>query len=540
MRSPIVAVALLPVLAAAAPRVATEKPGPQKSGFYDRLGDRPDFSPGIGQIPLTCRIAAASQPLVYAGNLLVDCDGEVPHNETHVAVNPRDPSHAVAAFHSYHLSFRGATVISRVVGTAAATFDGGATWQLVAPPITPYQFTGDPALAFDSRGKLYFANIADHEGPGGSFTAPSVVVATSGDGGLTWTKLVTVARGHGAITPGVGTGQDVFQDKEFIAVDQGLGSPFRDRAYVTWTSFQDTNFSSRSPIQISSSHGGLAWSPPLEISGSGPFCSGGNLPGACDFNQDSYPAVAPQGRVYVTFENFNTPAENQILAVRSDDGGRTWTAPVRVDTVFDVNLPRNSDRRDTLTGCALRVGAVANSAADPSDPTGKTTYVVWADNRNGTAAATNMDVFVARTADGGATWKTVVVDASPNDQFFPAVAVAPDGRVDVGYMDRSPSAGQGECRYGFTLARLRFDGAGNVASNTKHRVDTALSDAGHSRWFSSAANPATLFIGDYNGVAVGPDGSTWSAWTDMRATVANPPLPTRNHGQHAVATRTAP
>jgi len=131
-----------------------------------------------------------------------------------------------------------------------------------------------------------------------------------------------------------------------------------------------------------------------------------------------------------------------------------------------------------------------------------------------------------------------VVDGSANDQFFPSVAVAPDGRVDVGYMDRFPSAGQGVCEYGFTLARLRFNAAGKVASRTVQRVDTGLSDAGHSRWFSSAANPATRFIGDYNGVAVGADGSTWSVWTDMRATVANPPLPTRDHGQHAVAART--
>ncbi len=527
-------------------RDATEKPGPQKSGFYSFWNLSAEFEIGLGNVSnLFCVVGALTQPAVYAGNMLVDCDGEVPHNETTITVNPNDPNHAAGGYHSYQLNFRGATLVLHVIGTTSVTFNGGQTWREVVPPITPYQFSGDPALAFDSSGRLYFANIADNEGQGGNFTGPSVVVAHSDDGGLSWSNPVTVAKGLGAVDP-LGVGQLIFNDKEFLAVDTSATSPHQNRVYVTWTSFQEF-FSAgghaffRFPIMVSFSDNGLNWSAGKEISGFHPACSvqfGGGTPNRCEENQDSYPAVVPGGKVYVSFENFNTPAENQVMVVRSLDGGNTWSPPVRVDTLFDVNFPTNADHRDTLTGCQFRVSAKANTAADPSDPSGNTVYVVWADNRNGTAAATNTDVFLARSTDGGVTWTVHTIDGSANDQFYPWVAVAPGGRVDVGYMDRSYSAGQGVCQYGFTLARVTFPGG--IPSVTRTRVDTGLSDPGHSRWFSALTGGNSLFIGDYNGVAVGSDGVTWSLWTDQRNIVPNPPAPARNHGQHAVGARTAP
>ncbi len=548
-RSPWVPATLLLMAVAPGARAADTPPAvdrhrPKPSGFFDFRDASAEFASGLGTIPgLTCTIDSSTQPSIYAGNLLLDCDGENPHNETTIAVDPLDPDHAIGGFHTYLLTFNGSTVIAHIVGTTSVTFDGGRSWRQVIPPMRPYQSSGDPALAFDSRGRAYFATLADHEGETGNFTGPDIIVRLSGDGGLAWSLPVVLAEGLTGQTPRRTAGPTVFNDKPFIAVDGRAASPFRDRAYVTWTRFSQF-FNPRggffqAPIMLSSSDDGATWSAGRTISGRSPaLCTAAlsGAPGDCDLNQDSYPSVAPGGRVYVGFENFNTPAENQILVVSSDDGGATWSDPARVDHVEDLNFPQNVDGRNTLTGCQLRYGVTANSAADPSDPSGRTVYVVWADNRNGSVVedpsgtktfTTNTDVFLGRSSDGGQTWQVIPVDTAANDQFYPWVAVAPGGRVDVGYMDRSYSAGQEECRYGFALTRISFDGGGHVASLSKSRVDTGLSDPGASRWFGLNSR----FIGDYNGIAIDSTGATWSLWTDQRATVSST---STRHGQHAV------
>jgi hypothetical protein len=168
--------------------------------------------------------------------------------------------------------------------------------------------------------------------------------------------------------------------------------------------------------------------------------------------------------------------------------------------------------------------------------------VAFADNRSGTATTTNTNVFLARSTDGGVTWTTIPVDTTVNDQFYPWVAVAPNGVVNVGYMDRSHGhpdpANQSVCKYGFTLTRLTALG-GLISTQ---RVDTGLSHADQSRWFSRPTDPRTRFIGDYNAVAVGSNFITWSLWTDMRRTIPglSPTLigQQRTRGQHAVGVRT--
>jgi hypothetical protein len=185
---------------------------------------------------------------------------------------------------------------------------------------------------------------------------------------------------------------------------------------------------------------------------------------------------------------------------------------------------------------------VANSVADPTDPTGNTVYVVLADNRNGNVAVTNTDVFLTKSTDGGQTWSLIDVDTSANDQFYPFAAVGPDGTVSVGYMDRkygnptNPND-QGICKYGFTLTKV--DSNGVVVSS--ERVDTGLSHADESFWLSTPSDPRARFVGDYNGVAVGSDGATWSVWTDLRKELSPLPpeliLQKRTHGIHAVAVK---
>jgi len=99
------------------------------------------------------------------------------------------------------------------------------------------------------------------------------------------------------------------------------------------------------------------------------------------------------------------------------------------------------------------------------------------------------------------------------DQFFPWVAVGPGGVVGVGYMDRSYDPANS--LYGFTLATSK----NRRAAFSAVQASTALSDPNHSRWFSGRTGGKSTFIGDYNGLAFGPDGVAHPFWTDMRYVV---------------------
>ncbi|MBW3649768.1 MAG: glycoside hydrolase, partial [Actinobacteria bacterium] len=110
-----------------------------------------------------------------------------------------------------------------------------------------------------------------------------------------------------------------------------------------------------------------------------------------------------------------------LVVTRSDDGGRTFSQGVEVDDDvvparrFLVFLP------EFPSLAAARDGSL---------------YVAWADGRND-----DEDVFMRRSGDGGRTWEKAV-RVNDNDvgdgtsQYLPRVAAAPDGRVDVLYLDR--------------------------------------------------------------------------------------------------------
>jgi hypothetical protein len=184
-----------------------------------------------------------------------------------------------------------------------------------------------------------------------------------------------------------------------------------------------------------------------------------------------------------------TAGPNPIMAVRSSDGGRTFAAPVTVSepgrrvaapnvelgpngkaVVLALDLRNDVGDYEAANGgqggpadpgswgvVAYRTGnggetfspavTVANIASIPQriivnlapvpglarDRTSGRFYATW-DAGRGDAR----DVFVASSPDNGATWSTpVAVVRRPGTQNLPAVSVAPDGRVDVVYYDRS-------------------------------------------------------------------------------------------------------
>ncbi len=448
----------------------------------------------------------------FGSNVMANCDSTVlPHNETAVAVDPNNPAHLLAGSNDTEL----------ISGKAKAalgyytSFDGGATWLNGQVPNAGFALTADPAVGFDRLGNAYYAIIAFDLGLGGQALGGAIQVSRSSDGGQTFETPVTVEES---------TSDAIFEDKPYLVVDTNPGSPFLNSVYIVWTRFHFNSADNylESPIFFSASRdGGRTWSAPMEISGTNASActfSGTPLPydGRCKEDQFGSPVVGPDGTLFVAFENGQAVNDgnfrSQYLVVKSSNGGDTWSVPVRAsDIIHDgaSDYPINVVGRQTLSNSQFRVNSAGNLCIDPMRGT---LFVVWSDNRNGTAADTNTDVFMVSSSNGGATWSQPRDIARLGDQFYPWGAVGPDGTLNVSFMDRSYDPANSQ--YGITLARAPVHG-----SITLQRVDTGLSDPNHARWFSSRTGGKTTFLGDYTGLAVGSDGVAHPVWTDMRRVV---------------------
>lgn len=241
------------------------------------------------------------------------------------------------------------------------------------------------------------------------------------------------------------------------------------------------------------------------------------------------PTVAPNGTVYVAFQNEQNQAlwesahefDDQYLVVKSTNGGATWSSPSFVVGLEDGarDYPLNADGRQTLSGYQVRVNSVGNIVASPID--GKL-YLVYSDNSAGThdsaTPVTNTNVYVMTSTDGTSWSGPFAVDTGPSDQWFPWADVSPTtGKVGVIYNDRSAAT---PSVHNASLSE------GLPGSFAKTVVSTAVSHPTQSRFFQAGVPDCmtcAVFHGDYIGIAYGSDGKANMVWTDMRD--ADPTVP---------------
>jgi hypothetical protein len=465
-----------------------------------------------------------SNPTSNDPNVNTDCEGVAPHNETSIAVNPNNASNIVASANDYQLRLsKGGQINETTFSRAHVSFDGGKTWTSYPIKYKGYVATGDPAVAFDASGNVYLATLGFVWSQGyGLGTNPDILVAHSSDGGKTWSAPSRVVAGSGS-WGSVG----LFNDKEYLTA-WGDGN-----AIVTWTEFNDGIGGSyiNSPIYASVTHNaGRSWSTPVEISGSASFCIGALGGNACDQDQGSTPVVAADGSIYVSFLSTRetTNYSDYYLVVKLDPTtGKRVAGPFKVADVVDgiTDYPVSIDGRQTYQDSQFRTWSLGNIAADPTNA--DHLAVVWSDMRNSAipapsnpySATTNSDVVVSQSWDGGQSWSTAQAITLPNDQFMPWSVYDSSGRLNIGFFDRSYDPNNHA--YGYSLAK---ETTGGSLSFSMSQVTTELSDPTQgTRWFSGRTpNPdfpnPTTFLGDYSGIANGPDGVV-AYWTDLRETV---------------------
>ncbi|MDQ3751654.1 MAG: glycoside hydrolase [Actinomycetota bacterium] len=452
-------------------------------------------------------------------NLNLDCDDpefESPNNEPHIVVDPEDPQHMIASSNDYE----------SCCDEFYTTFDGGKTWKTGDMSAeSPNEIGSDPVTAIDPvSGNAIHSSLNFEFTDDGLATNGDVVVSLSEDGGLTWGEPVVVQRGRGDDDDPV----QLFNDKQWVLTDTNPDSPYYGRTYLTWSRFRaESGVYVESPIfESHSDDGGETWSDPQEISGRSPTCTYQEAGGGrdCDEDQGSVPAVAPDGTVYVSFQNAQHEAaweageqfEDQYMVVRSEDGGETWDNPVSVADMEDGSrdFPLNVDDRQTLTNYQLRVPTFGHFVSDPNS--GRL-YLVFTDNRAGrhdvARPVTDTNVFITSSADG-IKWTTPsAVTSRTTDQWFPSVDVNPvTGEVGVLYHDRIED-GFRDRLYTTTLAE------GRPGAWTYTRVASAGSHPRNSLYFRAAEEgcwKCSVFHGDYISLDYGSDGSANAVWTDMR------------------------
>jgi hypothetical protein len=344
--------------------------------------------------------------------------------EPFVAVNPTDPNNIIGVFQQDRWNDGGARGL-----VAARSFDGGASWARNFAPFSAcsggdsdYERTTDPWVSFDQAGRAYQIALSIDSA---ALNLSAVLVSTSTDGGATWNVPVTLIRDEDPIN---------FNDKQSITGDWTRAG----YAYATWIrgAFPGENRSLNSmlhsfayrgqPMFSRTTDGGQTWSEPEPMTNQNIYAQGNQI------------VVLPDGTLVDVFAALfkgsgQQPSDNQVFmaAIRSKDGGRHWSAPVKIAPLGTALLTDPDNPNPTSLDETVRADDYLPDIA--VDRTTGALYVVWADG-----LGTNVNrVVLSKSTDGGHHWSTPqVISQTPGPHAFNGtVEVTADGTVAVMYYD---------------------------------------------------------------------------------------------------------
>lgn len=182
----------------------------------------------------------------------------------------------------------------------SASADSGATWTNGFLPNTTtaaggtYERISDPSIAYDAKHTAWIAGTLGIDAVG-----QTVLAHRSTDGGLTWGNPILI------------DGPDNGYDKTWIACDNTPASPYYGNCYEAW---DDANAGGIIHIGISND-GGITWEVKTASGTSG---------------LGVQPLALPDGTVVIPYYGFN----GSMQVVRSTNGGAAWNAPQTITPVY--------------------------------------------------------------------------------------------------------------------------------------------------------------------------------------------------------------
>ncbi len=421
-------------------------------------------------------------------------DGEI-----QIAVNHRNTNQMVSAANTWGNA--GAACNNEATQSIFYSSNGGATWDYTCAPsnnvftlgtCSGTVFGSDPALYWNDNNEVFLNYMLLCATA--TTTQYSMVVARSADGGATWVK-------QGVIKNAWATG--TLEDKNFYAIDNTATSPFYGRHYTCWDRSNNEKFAY-------STNNGVTWTE-VDL----PTAPVGGVDLGCEI------AVQKNGTVHVVWESLtcgaSTCTDERMFYTKSTNGGVSWSTPVQVHDhnlagFSGTNKPPVADQRGIAPFGAIDVDN-SGGACDG------TLYATYGDYTSG--GATETDIWVTRSTNGGTTWGTPVKvnddGLAARTQFHPFLQVdQSNGNVVVAWHDARNDANNRKVEIYTT--RSTNCGVSFEANTKASQNSTEFNNSGISYTdVNSTDNPNrnSNQYGEYMGLDV-KNGKAYLAWVDTR------------------------
>lgn len=356
------------------------------------------------------------------------------------------------------VDFRPGTVIRNSFSVSS---DGGKTWtQIVIRPPLGYEASteADPMSAYDPRTNTLFA------------------------GGISAAKCIYIAKkvpGQNAFGPSMLARIAPWPDKGWMAAGPRPGLSDTTRLYITYNE-------------------GIIWSDDLGSTWESPHSLGQGY--------GFLPRVGPEGVLFLTYWD----GYWGIKFTKSLDGGQTWSAVAQPGTrlaawgVVNYGIPGTFRN---VTNNAMAVNPVNGDVV-----------IMWVDQTNIVNGQKNLDLYLVRSTDKGATWSNAKrLPFRPmnqiSDMIFPWIEFTKDGRLHLFAMDTSHNPGQTDGAPHGLWDQVYYysDDLGASWSQPFRLTSTS--------WDSYYENSSYSFLGDYQGMAVS-DRSVYPVYPDTHTSEA--------------------